>query len=188
MDTTSIRLAQSADLPAITEIYNEAIRTTTATFDIELKTEAEQRRWFEAHGPTHPILVAEVDGGVVGWASLSQWSDRRAYDETAETSAYVKDGYRGRGIGRKLMEAIVAEAQRLGFHSLIARIAEGSDASMKLSESLGFRLVGTLKEVGRKFGRLLDVCIYQKVYPGVEQPAPAANDPRKEPDSPRQVR
>jgi phosphinothricin acetyltransferase len=163
LEVISIRAARLADLPAITEIYNEAIRTTTATFDIDAKTDAEQRGWFEAHGPRHPILVAEVDGKVVGWASLSQWSDRRAYDETAETSSYVQQGYRGRGIGRKLMEAIVAEGRRLGFHSLIARIAEGSDASMHLSESLGFRLVGVLNEVGRKFGRLLDVYIYQKV-------------------------
>jgi L-amino acid N-acyltransferase YncA len=163
VDTISIRRARLADLPAITEIYNEAIRTTTATFDIEPKTDAEQRHWFEAHGPRHPILVAEVDGKVVGWASLSQWSDRRAYDDTAETSSYVKEGYRGRGIGRKLIEAVVAEGASLGYHSLIARVAEGSDASMHLSESLGFRLVGVLKEVGRKSGRLLDVYIYQKV-------------------------
>ena len=178
----SIRRARTADLPAITEIYNEAIRTTTATFDIEPKTDAEQRHWFEAHGPRHPILVAEVDNKVVGWASLSQWSDRRAYDETAETSSYVKEGYQGRGIGRKLMEAVVAEGQRLGFHSLIARIAEGSDASLHLSEGLGFRLVGVLKEVGRKFGRLLDVYIYQKVYSIAEQTAPASGEPPERPD------
>ena len=84
----------------MTAIYNEVVLTTTATFDTEVKTGSERRPWFEAHGERHPILVAESDGGVVGWASLSRWSERPAYDDTAETSFYVKAEYRGRGIGR----------------------------------------------------------------------------------------
>jgi L-amino acid N-acyltransferase YncA len=164
----TIRLAQLSDLGSITEIYNDAIQTTTATFDTEPRTEAQQIQWFESHGPRHPILVAEVDGNVVGWASLTKWSDRRAYDETAETSFYVQTESRGQGIGRKLKEAILAEGLRLGYHSLIARVAEGSEASMHLNESFGFRRVGVLKEVGRKFGRLLDVHIFQKIYPAAE--------------------
>lgn len=159
----TIRLAERTDLAAITAIYNDAIRTTTATFDTEPKTEVQQVRWFEAHDERHPILVAELDGQVVGWASLTNWSERRAYDETAEASFYVQAESRGQGVGRRLKEAITAEARRLGYHSLIARVAEGSDASMHLNESFGFRRVGVLKEVGRKFGKLLDVYIYQKM-------------------------
>jgi phosphinothricin acetyltransferase len=106
-------------------------------------------------------LVAEVAGAVAGWSSLSRWSDRRAYDDTAETSFYVGAAYRGRGIGRRLKEATIDEARRLGFHTLIARVAEGSDASLHLNESVGFVHVGTLRQVGRKFGRLLDVHILQ---------------------------
>jgi L-amino acid N-acyltransferase YncA len=185
---TSIRSARLADLSAITEIYNEAIRTTTATFDTEPKTESEERHWFESHGPRHPILVAELDGRVVGWACLSKWSDRGAYSETAETSFYVKEEYRGRGIGRKLKEAIVAEGARLGYHCLIARVAEGSEASVHLNESLGFRLVGVLKEVGRKFGRLLDVYIYQKICSAVERTTPVNSEPPHRPDVSDQVR
>ena len=160
----SIRPATLTDIESITEIYNEAIRTTMATFDTEPKTAADQLRWFEAHGPRHPILVADVDGKVVGWASLAQWSDRCAYSDTAETSFYVKEEHRGKGYGRKLKAAIVEEGRRLGFHTLIARVAQGSDESLHLNDQFGFVYVGVLKEVGRKFGQLLDVHIMQKIF------------------------
>lgn len=158
-----IRRAGLADLPAITEIYNEAILTTTATFDTEPKTVDERLHWFQSHGERHPVIVAILGGRIVGWASISRWSERPAYDDTAETSFYVKSEVRGQGIGRRLKEAVVDEARRLRFHSLIARVAEGSDASLHLNESFGFVRVGTLREVGRKFGRLLDVHVLQKI-------------------------
>ena len=156
-----IRTAEIEDLGSITEIYNEAILTTTATFDVEPKTPAERLEWFRSHGERYPILVALLGDRVVGWASLSRFSDRPAYDETAETSFYVKAEFRGQGIGRALKAAIIAEARRLGFHSLLARVAEGSDESLHLNASFGFVHVGTLKEVGRKFGRRLDVRLMQ---------------------------
>jgi phosphinothricin acetyltransferase len=158
-----IRRAKLADLAAITDIYNEAILTTTATFDTEPKNMTEQTQWFHAHDDRHPILVAEVDGKVVGWASLTRWSDRCAYSDTAETSFYVHSAHRGRGIGRKLKDAIIAEARSLRYHTLIARVAEESHASIHLNKSAGFFHVGTLKQVGRKFGKLLDVHIMQKM-------------------------
>ena len=161
--TIQIRNAELTDLEAIREIYNEAILTTTATFDTEPKSAAERLQWFQSHDERHPILVAVADGKVVGWASLTQWSDRAAYDDTAETSFYVKSEFRGRGIGRKLKTATIETARRLRFHTLIARVAEGSEESIHLNESAGFVLVGTLKEVGRKFGKLLDVHIMQKM-------------------------
>ncbi len=158
-----IRKAQLADVNAIAEIYNEAILTTTATFDTVPKSASERMDWLKSHGERYPVIVIEVDGTVVGWAALSRWSERHAYDDTAETSFYIKGGYRGRGLGRKLKSAILDEARRLRFHTVIARIAEGGDASLHLNESFGFVRVGTLKEVGRKFGRLLDVHILQKI-------------------------
>ena len=159
--TVEIRTAEPGDLEAITEIYNEAILTTTATFDVEPKTPAERQDWFRKHGGRYPVLVGRVDGQIVGWASLSRFSERAAYDETAETSFYVKSSFRGRGIGRALKAAIIAEARRNGFHTLLARVAEGSDASRHLNQSFGFVEVGTLKQVGRKFGRRLDVHLMQ---------------------------
>ena len=158
-----IRKAVPADLEAIAEIYNEAILNTTATFDIEPKTLEDRAAWFESHDDLHPILVAEVGGHVAGWASLGRWSERAAYDETAETSSYVHSEFRGRGIGRVLKSAIIDEARRLGFHSLISRVVAGSAESLHINESLGFERVGTLKEVGRKFGKRLDVHILQMI-------------------------
>jgi L-amino acid N-acyltransferase YncA len=157
----TIRPAARTDIAAITDIFNEAILTTTAVFYTEPRTVEEQTRWFDAHGPRHPVIVAELDGAVVGWAALTAWSDRQAYDGTAETTFYVKFEHRGQGIGRQLKQAIIDEARRIGFHTLIARVAEESGASLHLNEAAGFRHVGTLKEVGRKFGKLLDVHILQ---------------------------
>lgn len=161
--TVQIRHADVTDVAAITEIYNEAILTTTATFDTEPKTVEERTRWFELHDAKHPILVAIVAGKVVGWASLSKWSERPAYNGTAETSFYVKSEFRGQGVGRKLKESTVSEARRLQLHTLIARVAQDSLESLHLNESVGFIHVGTLKEVGRKFNRLLDVHILQMI-------------------------
>jgi L-amino acid N-acyltransferase YncA len=161
--SVSIRRAEIADVPEITAIYNEAILTTVATFDTEPKSIADRTEWLLSHDEMHPVLVAVIDGKVVGWSSLTRWSERSAYDDTAETSFYVHSAHRGRGVGRMLKEAIIEEARRLKLHTLIARVAEGSDESIHLNQSVGFNYVGTLKEVGRKFGRMLDVHIYQKI-------------------------
>jgi L-amino acid N-acyltransferase len=161
--TVEVRPAQLGDLDAITEIYNEAVLTTTATFDLEPQSPPSRLAWFQSHDERQPILVATLGGNVVGWASLSKWKARPAYDETAETSFYVGSNCRGQGIGRTLKGAIIDEARRLKYHSLIAVVAEGSEASLHLNESFGFRHVGTLKEVGRKFGRRLDVHLLQLI-------------------------
>lgn len=158
-----IRPANPEDVPAITDIYNEAILTTTATFDTEPKTTAERSAWLAGHDDRHPVMVAELDGQVVGWAAITRWSDRCAYDATGETSFYVHSTHRGRGAGTQLLAALLTAARAAGFHTLLARIAEGSDASLRLHLRAGFVLVGTMQQVGRKFGRLLDVHVLQKL-------------------------
>lgn len=160
----TVRPAKLDDLPAITAIYNEAILTTDATFDMEPKTVAEQMAWFTNHGPKYPILVAELDGTVVGWASLSAWSDRCAYIDTAENSLYVKQDFRNSGIGRRLLETLMQEGERVGLHTVIARITEGNKESIHLHESVGFEHIGVMREVGRKFDKLLNVCLMQRIY------------------------
>jgi L-amino acid N-acyltransferase YncA len=135
----TIQKAELADVPAITDIYNEAILTTTASFDIDVKTVEDRTKWFQSHDERHPVLVAVADGKVVGWASLTRWSDKRAYADTAETSFFVHSTYRNRGIGRKLKETIIEEARRLRFHTLIARIAETSRESIHLNERIGYK-------------------------------------------------
>ena len=160
-----IRSARREDLEAITQIYNEAIRTTTATFDTDPKTLDEQKAWFENHGPKYPILVAEQNGIVSGWASLSKWSDRCAYSDTAEISLYVKEEFRGKGVGKKLLEALTQEGGKRGLHTVIARIVADNHISIHLHEGVAFEHVGIMREVGRKFGKLLDVDLMQKIYP-----------------------
>lgn len=160
----AIRKATIGDLGSITEIYNDAILKTVATFDTEPKSLEEQKTWFANHGGKFQILVAEQDHIIVGWASLSRWSDRCAYSDTAEISLYVREGHREKGIGKRLIREIIDEGQRVDLHTVIARITEGNDVSIHLHESVGFRHIGTMREVGRKFGKLLDVNLMQLFY------------------------
>jgi phosphinothricin acetyltransferase len=157
----TIRDAVQEDLEPITEIYNDAIRKTVATFDTVPKSIDEQRAWFAAHGAKYPLVVAELDRRIVGWASLSRWSGRCAYADTAELSIYVREAYRGRGIGKTLMHAVIHEGKTGGLHTIIARITEGNEVSVHLHESCGFNHIGTMREVGRKFGKRLDVHLMQ---------------------------
>ena len=158
-----IRKAKIEDLISINDIYNEAIEKTVATFDTTPKTLEEQKNWFTNHGPKNPILVAEKEESILGWASLSKWSDRCAYSDTAELSLYIKEKYRGQGIGRKLLEAIIQEGKKTGLHTVIARITEGNETSIHLHETVGFFHIGIMKEVGQKFEKRLDVYLMQKI-------------------------
>jgi phosphinothricin acetyltransferase len=160
----NIRHATLKDLDSITKIYNEAILKTNATFDTEPKTINEQKTWFKEHGSNNPIIVAEENGTIIGWAALSKWSDRCAYSDTAEISVYVKEEHQQKGFGKQLLKAIVHEGEKAGLHAVLARITEGNDASIYLHESVGFSHVGLMKEVGFKFGKRLDVYLMQKVY------------------------
>ncbi|MGH7143832.1 MAG: GNAT family N-acetyltransferase [Candidatus Acidiferrales bacterium] len=157
----TIRAAVAADVPAITAIYNEAIATTTATFDTEPKSEADRVAWLAHHGARYPVWVADLDGAVVGWASLSPFAERAAYDDTCENSFYVLAAKQGLGIGRQLLAESLDAARRIGFHTVVSRIAGESAVSEHLHERFGFRIAGTLKEVGLKFGRRLDVHLMQ---------------------------
>jgi L-amino acid N-acyltransferase len=164
IDMLTLRKATIEDLGGITEIYNEAICNTTATFDTQPKTLKEQKTWFQNHQPNYPVLIAEQDKLVVGWASLSKWSDRCAYSDTSEASIYIKKEYRGKGIGKQLLEALLQEGKNISLHTVIARIAGDNQASMHLFRSEGFKNIGVMREVGRKFGKLLDVYLMQKMY------------------------
>lgn len=160
----NLRKAAIEDLAAITEIYNEAILNTTATFDTKPKNLDEQKKWYQSHQPDYPILVAEADSNIVGWASLSKWSDRCAYSGTAEASIYVEKDYRGRGVGKQLLSALLKEGNEMELHTVIARVAGDNQASLRLFKSMGFQDIGVMREVGRKFGKLLDVYLLQKIF------------------------
>lgn len=160
----SIRRARVGDSEPIREIYNEAVATTAATFDTEPRTPDAQARWLAEHCRPYGILVAERAGRIEGWASLSRWSERRAYAATAEDSVYVRSACRGAGVGRRLLTRLVDEGARSGFHTLLARIADGNAPSRHLHTELGFERVGVMREVGEKFGRRIDVELFQRVY------------------------
>ncbi len=158
-------LRASADhLEAITDIYNDAVLTTTATFDSEPISLDEQRIWFAEHDDKFPIYVVLKSESVIGWASLSKWSGRCAYSDTAEISVYIKDGFRGKGIGTKLINKVLEEGNKAGIHTVLARIADGSEASIRLHKNAGFEYVGVMREVGKKFGKLLDVHLLQLIF------------------------
>lgn len=159
-----IRKAILEDLEGITEIYNDVILTSIATFDTEIKTVEEQKIWFYEHGSKNPIVVAELDKEIIGFASLSKYSTRCAYSDTAELSLYVKKDYQGKEIGKKLMKKIITEGKKGGLHAIISRITEGNKISIKLHEDVGFEHIGVYKEVGFKFGKRLDVYLMEKVY------------------------
>jgi L-amino acid N-acyltransferase YncA len=158
------RLATEDDLGSIMDIYNEAILFTTATFDTEIKDLKDRLRWFRNRDENFPVIVALYQGKIAGYAALNKWSDRKAYDITAEISVYVHSLYRGKGIGKLLIQTIIAIGEQTRLKTIIARITEGNDHSIYLHERNGFQLIGTLRKVGQKFGKLLDVTMMQKVY------------------------
>jgi L-amino acid N-acyltransferase YncA len=159
-----IRTATKKDISYITEIYNDAVLNTTATFDTEPKSIAEQEKWFDKHKGKFIIIVGVEDGIVAGWASLSPWSNRAAYSSTADIAVYVKDGFREKGIGKKLVEELLKKAPEIGLHTAIAKICEDNKASFNLFKKLGFKQIGTMEEVGYKFGRQLDVHLMQIIF------------------------
>ena len=156
-----IRKAKEKDIKDITKIYNEAILKTNVTFDIKEKSVREMKKWFNNHGTKNAIIVSEKDKKIVGWAALSKYDYKKAYSKTAEISIYVFEKYQGQGIGKSLMKEILNEGKNAGIHAVIARITEGNDISIHLHEEFGFEKVGTLKEVGKKFGKILDVHIFE---------------------------
>lgn len=158
-----IRSADLRDAEAIAGIYNPEVLETTATFDLEPRSLEQQVTWLQERSGAHLVLVAERDDVVVGFASLSPFRTRPAYATTVESSVYVHRAHRGAGIAVSLMTELLEHARSHGFHTVIARIADSQVASLQLHERMGFELVGVEREVGRKFGRWLDVSVMQRL-------------------------
>ncbi|MGL5434900.1 MAG: GNAT family N-acetyltransferase [Lachnospiraceae bacterium] len=158
-----IRIAREQDMPHLLDIYNYEVLHGLATFDLHARTMTERMAWFHDHNrDNHPLIVAELDGRAVGYASLSSYRDKEAYAQTVELSVYIDPSYRRRGIARALMSAILEEArQREDIHTVISVITDDNEASVKLHEDFGFTYCGTMKEVGQKFGKMLGIVNYQ---------------------------
>ncbi len=163
MDDVVVRLATLDDAEAIQRIYNHEVEHTTHTFDLVPRTLEEQQAWLQDRSGALGVLVAEIDGQVVGFSSLSEYRPRAAYRTSVESSVYVNETMRGRGVGRRLLHDLVDLAKASGFHTMVARIAGEHEASIKLHEAVGFATVGTEREVGRKFGNWLNVVVMQRM-------------------------
>jgi phosphinothricin acetyltransferase len=163
MHAPSIRLATPDDLAAINAIYNYYVHSSTCTYQTEPSTLAERRAWFDSRDEKYPVTVAELDGELVGWASLSKFRDRSAYDWTVENAVYVRHDLHRRGIGSALLADSIERARALGHHAVIAVIDAEQLGSIALHVRQGFTKVAHLREVGRKFDRWLDVVYLQIV-------------------------
>lgn len=156
-----IRPAELRDAEAIAGIYNREVLESTATFDLVPRSIDDQRTWLIERSGAHAVLVAEDDEDIAGFASLSPFRSRPAYSTTVESSVYVHNDHRRKGVANELMVDLIATAQSHGFHSIVARIADSQEASLSLHHKMGFELVGVERQIGRKFGRWLDVSVMQ---------------------------
>ncbi|MCZ7535853.1 MAG: GNAT family N-acetyltransferase [Acidimicrobiia bacterium] len=162
--TVTPRLAAPGDADSIRAIYNLEVLESTVTFDLVPRSLDEQTAWIHEHSGGHPAVVAVTgDDEVVGFGSLTAYRPRPAYAPTVEDSVYVRRDWRGRGVGAVILEELVRLARAHGFHSLIARIVDGHEASIALHAGCGFERIGVEREVGRKQGRWLDVVLMQRM-------------------------
>ncbi len=163
MEEPLIRPATVRDLDAVNAIYNHYVLNSTTTYQTEPETAEDRRAWFAAHGPAHPVTVAESGGEVLGWGSLSPFHPRAAYHRTVENSVYVRHDALRQGIGRALLVDLIERASELGHHTIIAGIDTEQAGSIAIHARFGFVEVARLREVGFKFGRWLDVVYLQRM-------------------------
>lgn len=162
MRTSSVRLAIESDLPAINEIYNDYVLHSTCTYQLEPETMADRLAWFREHSPEkYPVTVVEFDGQIIGWGALSKFRPRAALAPTVEATVYIIEKMHRRGLGRMILSDLIERARRANFHSMIGSVSAEQSASVALQESMGFRRVAHLVEIGNKFGKWLDLLYMQ---------------------------
>ena len=164
MSDVRIRRAEEHDLPALLDIYNYYVLNTHITFDVEPRTLAQRREWFSHFGlgGRYQCFVAVRDDHPIGWASSHPFKDRAAYDTSVETSVYLSEREKGRGIGRSLYAALLTALSREDIHRAFGGIAQPNEASVRLHLAFGFSQAGLFEEVGRKFGKYWNVSWYQR--------------------------
>ncbi|MBN1082474.1 GNAT family N-acetyltransferase [Pseudomonas sp. PA-7-1E] len=167
-----IRDATEHDLPAIRAIYNDAVLNTTAIWNEQPVDLANRQAWFSARqAQQYPILVTVDNDEVTGYASFGDWRPFEGFRYSVEHSVYVRNDQRGKGLGPRLMQALIERARSRGKHVMVAAIESGNLASICLHERLGFVTTGQMPQVGIKFGRWLDLTFMQlTLNPGAEPP------------------
>ena len=159
-----IRAAAEADLGGLNDVYNEYVRTTHYTFDVEPMTIEARHEWFGHYGAAgrHRVLVAARDGAVIGYTTSSRYRPKPAYETSVETSVYLAPDATGVGIGKRLYEELFQLLAHEDVHRAYAGIALPNPASLALHERFGYRKVAHFTEQGRKFGRYWDVAWFEK--------------------------
>lgn len=171
MPSLTLRAATDADLPGILAIYNDAVRHTTAIWNETTVDLANRQAWFKARMERgFPVLVAERDGVLAGYASYGDWRPFEGFRHTVEHSIYLHAEFRGQGIGQKLLAALVNAASRNGVHVMVAAIDARNLASIRLHEKLGFTHAGLFRQVGVKFGRWLDLACLERRLDDADEP------------------
>lgn len=163
MTEITLRPATEDDAEAIATIYNQGIEDRVATLETELRTGDERRQWLATRGPRHPVIVAEAKGRVAGWGSLNVFNPRKAYEYVADFSVYIERGWRGKGVGNRLLTRLIELGRELGYHKLVLSAFPWNTGGMALYQKLGFRTVGVYKEQGKLDGRWVDTVIMEKV-------------------------
>lgn len=161
--TATIRSAAADDAAAICAIHNEGIVDRVATLDTEMRTLTMTQRWLADRSPRHPVIVADGGAGIVGWGSLNRFNPRAAYDHVADFSVYVSRAQRGRGLGRQILDRLIALARENGFHKLVLSALAVNGAGIALYERAGFAHVGVYREQGLIDGRWVDVVIMERL-------------------------
>jgi phosphinothricin acetyltransferase len=157
-----IRAAAAPDAQTVADIYNEGIATRLATFETEPRSAADVEGWLAA-GERLPVIVAEEDEAVLGWARVTAYSERPAYAGVGEVSVYVTERARGRGIGRGLLEALQARAREAGYWKLVGKLFTANEASAGMVRSCGWREVGMHHRHARLDGEWRDVLLVERV-------------------------
>ena len=162
-DSTEIRIRNAVkdDLVSINDIYNYYVINSTCTWQTNPEKMEERLAWFDEHNEDYPVIAAESEGVIVGWAAISRFREREGYKPTVENSVYVRHDCLFSGIGAVLLKEIIRIARAGGYHSMIAGISADQKASIVLHEKHGFTKAAHLKEAGRKFDTWLDVAYYQ---------------------------
>ena len=163
MGDVSIRPATPDAAAAICTIYNQGIEDRIATLETELRTPEERRQWMGGRAGRHPVVVAATGGQVVGWGSLNAFNPRPAYDNVVDLSVYVERGWRGRGVGRALLQHLLPLARTLGYHKMVLATFPYNEAGVALYRKMGFSPVGVYHEQGRLDGRWVDVLIMERL-------------------------
>lgn len=160
-----IRNYNSDDASGVVEIYNYHIKNTTVTFETDLLSSSDMDRRLTLISQSYPCIVCEDEGEIIGYAYAHAWKEKAAYRRTVETTLYVREKDKNRGVGTALINKLVASCREMGFHVLIACITAENSESMIFHEKHGFRLASRFHEVGYKFGRWIDIVDYEMILP-----------------------